>query len=364
MSLSHESKDGYRITEESILSPEEFKLAFDQRLHTHCEDWIAKAHELDPEYGRLIEYTADMMLHGGKRIRPYLVYAGYKGFGGQHEEGIMDVCIAMETYHAALVTHDDVMDGDDTRHGTKNVVGHYKETLPARVSEAMGILSGDWLIGNAFETIVSSDKLTPEEMKMVLQEITRLNDGVSAGQQLDMLLNVSTLDDVDINNVRKMYIYKTALYTFDIPLRLGARMAGASEDDLINLSQFATDAGIAFQITDDDIGIFGDERKTGKPIGSDIREGKKTLLMVTAYQDADNATRSYLAQMVGKPDVTPEQIDAVRQILHEGGARKRAKEAVFGLLENAQEHLSHTSLADDIKSQLSKMIAVIPERLV
>lgn len=345
---------------EAILSPDEYRTYFNNRFELYGNSLVQQAADLSPDFERLVDYTMDTMLHSGKRLRPYLAYLAYKGFGGEDDSAVADVSLSLELYHSALLVHDDVMDNDLVRHGTANVMGRYVSDLstqglpPEEVSEvarSMAILAGDFLFGLTLGTILDSE--LPNEQKILFsREFVDLNLYECAGQQLDALLNTLPLGDVKEEHITKLCTYKTAFYTYDRPLRFGALLAGADEDELGALNSFATKVGIAFQITDDVMGIYGDETQIGKPIGSDMREGKKTLLMVRAYHRADQDTRKLLELMLGDKGFGPESMAMLHRLLEDLEVRESVEGTAQELISSAQSDLDRSGLSEEAKERL------------
>ncbi len=149
-----------------------------------------------------------------------------------------------------------------------------------------------------------------------------------------------------------MYEYKTAKYTFEGPLHLGAILGGADDKFLNQLSQYAIPAGIAFQIQDDILGIFGDEKKTGKPVGSDIRQGKYTILVAKAFEKANPRQKKILARCLGNKNLTKKDIEDFRKVIIESGSLDYAKNLAMKLVWEAKKELEKIKMNSETKKFL------------
>lgn len=287
--------------------------------------FTAEAAKVDPLYTRLVTDMGEFLARGGKRMRPYLTYLAYRGFGGTDEAAITKVAASQELFHNFLLIHDDVMDGDLTRYGGPNLTGvyaaRYGRRLPAaaarRLGEGTAIVAGD--LGASFGYRVIADSPFPEARKLAaVRLINQMIFDVVGGQLMDHLMPFERT--VDERRLERLYTHKTASYSFVTPLQLGAILAGAPEADQRALRRYGQSAGVAFQIADDFLGVFGDEAATGKPATSDMRNGKQTLLFAAARRLAAPADRREFDRIVGNPRAGQRQLATLRRILHRSGA--------------------------------------------
>ncbi len=252
------------------------------------------------------------LLSGGKKIRPMLTMLGFETFQGEGEfrEGVLAAAIGYEVIHNAFLIHDDIMDNSDVRRGKPTV--HRNFSIPVGINlgdlgpfKALGVL---WDIDNRPDRIVGAQKW----LRYVIETTLR-------GQRRD-------LTDVALDQLTEKYVYqvhhqKTAVYTIVGPLSLGAILAGASDRDLAHINTFGVNLGMAFQAVDDHLGMFGDEQTLGKSVDSDIKEAKKTLHFVRAFQQADGAERAFLQNVWGKKDITADELEQVRELIIRLGVR-------------------------------------------
>ena len=292
--------------------------------------------ELDPSLDEPLGDLADMVLGGGKRIRPAYCHWGWlMGGGDPGGDGALDGGCALEILHAFALAHDDVMDGSDTRRGAPTVwrkfVQRHRDRSwlgeDRRFGEAAAVLAGDMAMVLADRTL---GEVTPETRAVWDKLRTELN----MGQYLDLV--GSARGSATADEARKIVEHKTARYTVVRPLLLGAALAGRA--DLAEpLARHGRPVGMAFQLRDDVLGAFGDPAATGKPVGDDLREGKPTLLMAMARSAA---TLSQLAVLdaVGS-EMDDDAVTEVQQVIVETGALHRLEDEIAELLEEALDAL-------------------------
>lgn len=283
----------------------------------------ARARELAPEHAALWRAVGDQI--GGRLMRPRLTLAAYLGLGGTDLAGAGPVAAAQEMLHTAMLVHDDVLDHDDTRRGRPNVTGSARRRLAANgvtgpAAEApvlaAGLLGGDLALAAAFELVAGAP--VPAEVRLrVVQDLARAVDTTVAGELLDVTGSLHGPTAVDALRVAEL---KTAVYSCCTPLAAGALLAGADDGVLGVLDRFGTAFGIAFQLLDDELGVFGDPAVTGKSTLSDLREGKRTELLRLAYLRADAPGRAVLDAAVGRHDLTDAEADRVREVMVRSGA--------------------------------------------
>jgi geranylgeranyl diphosphate synthase, type I len=295
---------------------------------------------------RLVEFTL-----GGKMLRGCLVHLGWSlggdGSGEQSAEEAASVAAAgaaMELFQSGLLVHDDIMDRDLVRRGQPSIFQQYAQKAareghadPAHVGQALGICAGDVACFMAFELLARVRAPAPV-LGEVLALCARELSAVGIAQMQDVAWGASK-DGVNVDDILRMYRYKTGRYSFSLPLRTGALIAGARRDLQEKLETFGESVGLLFQIRDDQLGLFGDERELGKPVGSDIREGKKTILMSFLMEAAPAAERARLEGILGNPRVSMEDLDFVRGLAASGGARARMEAITGGLADQAREAL-------------------------
>jgi geranylgeranyl diphosphate synthase type I len=291
------------------------------------------------------------VLNSGKRIRPILFYYGYLVAGGKDIEKILKTAIAVEFIHSYLLIHDDIIDQDDFRHGGLSMHCKYKEKYKDEFKNkdlkhfgtSMAIIVGDLTSVFGYEILTNSD--FPLDLKV--KAISKLNSIVSntlTGEAMDVVLGMNA--SFSKSEIIEMQKYKTAKYTIEGPLHLGAILAGAGEKLLESLSRFAIPLGIAFQIQDDIIGIFGDEKKIGKPMGSDIIEGKKTLLIAEALERADDEQKEIIYSSLGNRSISLDDVEKVRNIIKETGSLDYSRKKAEELVKLSKKRLEEIEISD------------------
>lgn len=307
--------------------------ALDRALRDYLDRRLRDAERLDEDFGReLAGITVGFTLGGGKRMRPRLAWWGWLAGGGTPHGGAADsavqACAALELIQTCALVHDDVMDGSPTRRGRPSVhaaymAEHLREGFagePRRQGEALAVLVGDLALVWADDMLCEALAGVPgsTEARAVWRD---LRTEIMAGQFLD--LRAQARRERSEEAALRVNLFKTASYSVERPLHLGAAMAGADAATVGALRGYGRDVGVAFQLRDDLLGVYGDGERTGKPVGEDIREGKCTLLLVTgirlARERGDRAA-SDLLDGVGDPETEVDPHE-VAEVLERLGAR-------------------------------------------
>jgi geranylgeranyl diphosphate synthase, type II len=297
--------------------------AVDSVLREYFTLAAARAAEVGGAYERLwrrLEGSAS----GGKRFRPRLVLAMHRAYGGMLYDAAACVGAAFELLHTALIVHDDVIDRDFTRRGAPNVSGSYRDIattagIPIPAAEHRGmsaaVIAGDLALAGVFR-LVEQAELGPAMRSRVLELVDDALFASAAGELADV--DVSMAEELpSVERVVEIARLKTAVYTFEAPLKAGGVLGGADDEQLELLGEFGREIGIAYQAMDDLLGLFGDEKRTGKSTLGDLREGKGTLPLVHA---AGTRFWSSIEPYVGKPDLTGDEADAAKELLIASGA--------------------------------------------
>lgn len=299
------------------------------------------------------------LFSGGKRIRPILMITAGKAVNPSiDEEGITKASLSLELLHNASLIHDDIMDNAETRRGEtvfhkvldKYSKEYYSNTIQNHedFGVAMGILGGDFVYNLAYKAI--HVKYFPPES--VLQASLEFNEGFFKIVR-GVIIETDFMGKLNVSETEylEMIEGKTAAL-FDKATRMGAILANATESQIENLGLFGKYAGIAFQIVDDMIGSFGNAEKTGKPTDSDIREGKKTLLLIKALELASESERETLEKIIGNRDSSNEDVESVREIFKNTSALEYSKEKAEELYQLSLSYLEKAEPALDKKFKL------------
>lgn len=284
-----------------------------------------KADSIHERYRLLWDRINKLSFHGGKRIRPYLTMVAY----GQMDEKITPIAAAQELVHIAVLIHDDVIDEDDVRRGQKNINGTYKEEYndyldPSRASHfasSMSILAGDALLSEAYFAITDCEFNTTIKQKILRRIHTSVYE-VIGGELIDV---EAGFVPVSIDS-ELIYRYKTSSYSFVGPLLTGAYCAELDEKTCGALEEFGTALGIAYQIQDDLLGVFGSQEEIGKTPLIDLRDGKHTLLAAYHKEMMDEEATKRFAYF-GKIQATDEQLQAIKNDMETSGAKQRTIDA-------------------------------------
>jgi geranylgeranyl diphosphate synthase, type II len=337
-----------------------FKQALDQELERLFAEAITKARTIDDTYVELLETTRDTLLSGGKRLRPYLVYLAYNGLGGQDDAALMPAAASQELLHHFLLIHDDIMDRDLLRHGGPNVEGTYYARFKQQGhssanawhhAESFALMAGNaaWALG--MHTLAGT-KFAASRKLQAQRCVQDMLFEIMGGQLMDVDSAISGTQS-QAERLLKICQYKTANYSFQTPLQLGAILAGAAPGVQQQLRDFGLSLGIAFQVTDDLLGVYGDEAKLGKPVTSDLREGKQTLLMYHALKLATPDQAKILHRHWGNQHAGTIELATVRQILHDCGARAKTAALATKHLEDSLAVLAATPLSASTKFELA-----------
>lgn len=341
------------------------KKRIDSGIEDVFEEVIESTRKEDERMAHVLTYLQKIILAGGKRARPTLVLYGYQAAGGQDQEKILRAAIGIELIHVSLLVHDDIMDRDDKRHGVSAIHAYFSEQanealdlhLEDNQKEHFGISTGInvgvYCYALGIE-LISELEIGPTRLTKVIAHIQKTIRQTGLGQFQDIIL--SHLDQVSEQEVLSMYKNKTARYSFENPLHVGAILAGREDVFCAQLSKYALPLGIAFQMQDDILGIYGDTQKTGKSVGSDISEGKQTYLVVKAYAAANAAQREKLDSLLGKEGITQDEVKDFRVILDEIGIGDLVKTEMNTYLTEASEALKHIDMDEQAKTFLEALV--------
>ncbi|HLP22794.1 MAG TPA: polyprenyl synthetase family protein [Microbacteriaceae bacterium] len=305
---------------------------------------------------------------GGKRIRPRLVLASYHALGGTDTRGAASAAAAFELLHTALVVHDDVIDRDFVRRGIPNVSGSYRDkahtagmALPIAEHRGMGaaVIAGDLALAGSYQLMRSASD--DPAIAIRLQQL--LDDAIfesAAGELIDLDFSIQPERIAPVEDILDMERLKTAVYSFEAPLQAGALLAGAGADVVAALGVFGTHIGIAYQVVDDVLGIYGDSETTGKPVIGDLREGKHTVVIGFAAQHAEwHDVKSGF----GSPDLDEAGAARLRADLERIGARRQAEDIALWHADEARSVLNGPLIPADLRDHLVPLVVDAVERI-
>ncbi|MDO8307110.1 MAG: polyprenyl synthetase family protein [Actinomycetota bacterium] len=311
------------------------------------------------------------LLAGGKRLRPAFCYWGWRGAGGpgDSDDEALRAAASLEFLQACALIHDDVMDGSDTRRGLPSAhrrfagVHRGAEWLGSPESFGIGaaILLGDLCLSWADEVLLGCD-LPADALRRGKVVYDEMRTELMAGQYLDLLEQARGGGSVE--RALKVVRYKSAKYTIERPLHLGAALAGAGEDVIAAYSGYGLPLGEAFQLRDDILGVFGDPAETGKPAGDDLREGKRTVLVAIAVERSTPAQAGLIRRHLGDPGLDEAGVATLREIISATGALDHTEELIERLLAEALGALDTTDLEPTARGVLHGLAYAATQRTV
>ncbi len=304
---------------------------FDARLDAFFAEQGVRA-TLHDERFRELWNRLRALSQGGKRVRPLMLLTAHDGLGGTRRDDALRAAVGVELLHTALVIHDDIIDGDLERRGAPNITASFAADARERGlgqerarswGETMALLAGDLLLTAAVREVARIDAPAPvrDRVLSVLDEAVYL---AASGEQADVAYGIG-LEHPDAEAIRAMMHRKTACYTFETPLRMGATLAEAPEPLVHRLGEIGRGLGILFQLRDDLLGAFGSPEVTGKSASSDLREGKVTMLIAFARNEP---AWEAVAPLFGRPELDDEDVELLREALVVSGARRRLEREI------------------------------------
>lgn len=338
-------------------------------------------HVITEEAGGLAGISGDLMpltealqslMRGGKRFRPAFCYWGWRAAADPddllaHEAAVLEASASLEFLQACALIHDDVMDGSDTRRGLPAVHRRFQSEHEAQdwvgTSSMFGIgaaiLLGDLCLSWSDQMFLRA-ALPDAALQRAKSVFDIMRTELMAGQYLDLLEQARA--NTSIDRARTVVRYKSAKYTIERPLHLGAALAGASEATVAAYSAFGLALGEAFQLRDDVLGVFGDPAQTGKPAGDDLREGKRTVLIALAYARASAQERAELDAGLGSASLTPGHIDRLREILTATGALAATELIIDEQYAQALASLDAAPVSSEGRAALADLAAAATQR--
>jgi geranylgeranyl diphosphate synthase type I len=355
-------------TEVPSWDPAEFRAGIEQTLREFVDQQSSWLAELGEDAARLVEH-ARTSVSGGKRFRASFCWWGHLAVAEPEDPaGLLKACASLELLHASALVHDDVMDASDVRRGrpathrafeTLHRERHWSASAE-QYGAAAAILLGDLLLSWSDELLRTSGLPAPRVLEALgYFDLTRSE--VVTGQFLDVSAQARGTSDVDtaMNVVR----YKSAKYSIERPLHIGAALAGAGSETIAQLSRFGLPLGEAFQLRDDLLGVFGDPDLTGKPAGDDLSEGKRTVLIALALDGLPPSDRERLDSSLGKP-LTDEEVAELRRLIDASGAHEQLEQVIVALTDRALAALDAADIRDEARAALRELAAAATQRTV
>ena len=315
--------------------------AIDHEIERWLNDRVAKlAHS-----GVLIEEMRRLIRAGGKRLRPSFCYWGYRAAGGGAETAIVRAAASLELLHTFAIVHDDIMDASDERRGEPTVHVLQGVNVALLVGDLALVLADDMFMGSGF---------TPEILATAFRPYSRMRQQVIAGQYLDIVAAADPLTTED--HARLVARMKSGRYSVEEPLTIGATLGGAWPELIEGLARFGSPLGEAFQLRDDLLGTFGERASTGKPVDSDVREGKHHLLYARTIASLEGAERDFfLARWGGGKDLDPPTVERLIRLVEASGARAYTEGLLDRLCGEADDFLGRLQAAPEVEAALREL---------
>jgi geranylgeranyl diphosphate synthase type I len=327
-------------------------------------------------------------LRFGKRFRARFAYWGWQSVQDADDPSdlldvqarrdlpaVIGVATSLELFHAAALVHDDLIDASDTRRGAPSAHRRFEQVHresaylgdAVRFGESAGILLGDLLLVWSDELFAESlDRLADRgNARAARAEFNRMRTDVTAGQYLDIAAEASwphVRPGLEVDTALNVITYKSAKYSIEAPLAIGASLGGASLAQMAALREFGVPLGIAFQLRDDLLGVFGDSEVTGKPAGDDLVEGKRTVLIALARQSLPTSARTTVDELLGDPELTGEQILMLQETIRASGAIDEVERMISENVELALESIDGAPLTPEALDALTALAESISVR--
>src|SRR5699024_6365723 len=336
------------------------------RMQELLADYQQQARSIAESAEPLVTSITDLV-QGGKRLRALLAWWGWQGAGGDADDPrIIDAGVALELFQAAALIHDDILDRSDTRRGQPSVHKRFQNLHDdnqwvqdgTHFGVSAGILAGDLALGLSEEIFSTTADATAFAVP-ARDAFHAMRFEVMTGQHLDILAEAHLPDDPEIalERARKILQLKSAHYSAVWPFELGGVLAGADETTLSAYREFSLPLGMAFQLGDDLLGVFGDPELTGKPAGDDLVEGKRTELVAHALISLNSQDAETLNNFLMHPAQSSHSIQHVQELLERSGARATVETEIERLGLETRTALDRLTVSDTVKSGLEDLVS-------
>jgi geranylgeranyl diphosphate synthase type I len=324
---------------------------------------------ISDDLGPVGESLGEFLLDGGKRLRPAFCYWGWRGAGGEDTDEIVAAAACLELLHACALIHDDVMDDSDTRRGRPAVhrgfaALHRGEGWlgdPEGFGRSAAILLGDLCLIWA-DQMLNTSGLPAAARARAAGVFDEMRVELMAGQYLDVL--EQALGGRDMERALRVARFKSAKYTIERPLHLGAALAGGTPEVVSAYSRYGLPLGEAFQLRDDVLGVFGDPGETGKPAGDDLREGKRTALVAIALEQATPDQAALVRRRLGDPRLDDAGVAELRAVIDESGALAQVETLITTRTQEALHALDDAPITTNAREVLRALAVAATARRV
>ncbi|KXB02616.1 hypothetical protein AKJ45_01010 [candidate division MSBL1 archaeon SCGC-AAA261F19] len=317
-----------------------------------------EAGEYHPFIEQIYSDLEGFVLRGGKKLASCSTLLTYKGYAGELDDKIIDVCIGIELYRHAILIHDDLVDMSSLRRGGKTLHEIFKMNYGSRFGEGTAIFTGNIAYALALRAIMAS-KFSEDKIKNALSLLSEGYRKVNESQILDLLFEYK---DVDVDEWQIM-ASKRAASLFKVTLLIGAILGGAGEKDLNILKNVAKNIGYSFDIQDDIIDTFSDEDQYGRPPCGDIALGKKPLHIIRALTSENEKKSEKLSDFIGTGSLSQEDVSQVRELVREAGGLEAAKKTSGEHAKEARKLIGRTTMGEEVKEFFNSLVAYMEENL-
>jgi geranylgeranyl diphosphate synthase, type I len=314
-------------------------------VETELQTFLSARRLAVPESTDLIDEIDRLIFAGGKRLRPAFCYWGYRCSEGQHSAEIVKAAASLELLHTFAIVHDDIMDDSDERRGEPTVHVDHGIGFALLVGDLALVLADELFFTSGFES---------STLGAAFSAYSLMRQEVIAGQHLDVR-NANRVD-IDEAEARRVAVLKSGRYSIEKPLVIGGMLGGGSTELIVALSTFGDPLGEAFQLRDDLLGVFGDRASIGKPVDSDIREGKRNLLYSSATRKLHGESRAFFVDRWGGKDLSHEEIDRLRDLVDSSGARAAVEALLDARRRDAYGALDALPSSNGARAALSDLV--------
>jgi geranylgeranyl diphosphate synthase, type II len=337
---------------------------FKQQLELELSKFLKKEKDVSPtkEGQILLSRISSLVLRSGKRFRPLLLNATYQAYGGKNPESLINIGLALEFLHQALLIHDDIIDEDLIRYDGPNVAGYYTQDKhqPPNIPASMALLAGHLLLSLASKAILKDKDLSLNQKSKVLALISQATIGEVYGQQLDILNDLVSPSDLTDQRLIQTHQLKTACYTTELPMQIAAAILDLPSSENKKIYTFANNLGIYFQLVDDYCDYFvGNSAFDSRPKFRDYPSGKATHPYIRALKLASPADQKFLKHHFGDKDVTQQIRIKVVAILTSCGADKESKKFADKYYTDLSSDLAKLNISASGKKTLAQLIQSI-----
>ncbi|MCO8276097.1 polyprenyl synthetase family protein [Actinoplanes sp. TRM 88003] len=353
----------------SPLEAADLRARVDKALAAFLAEQRSRLTGIDPALVAVAETLEDFVLGGGKRLRPAFAYWGFRGAHGPDSDQLVAAVSALELVQASALIHDDLMDRSDTRRGEPSVHRRFEARHTAAgwrggaaaFGDSAAVLLGDLALVWSDELLHTSG-VAPDDLARARPVFDEMRTEVTVGQYLDVLTQATA--DTSLDRAGKVARFKSAKYTVERPLLLGAALAGAPAEVSAAYSAFGLPLGEAFQLRDDVLGVFGDPDRTGKPAGDDLREGKRTYLVAAAFAGLDDSGRTELDAGLGDQGLSLDGVTRLRGLIRESGALAATERRIGELMTASLAALDAVAIDEEARDVLHRLADAATRRTV